>query len=257
MNTQTCTHSYTPTHERTHTYTHVCMRTHTYPCTHALTRIHTFTHTPICMHTLTHPHMYTHTHAHPRLHTPVQHAESGSTSCPPLQGLLWALSGVPWRSEAAVNALPLTAGHVVCAHSVTLHTVCQAQEGRGSEGKAVLTQKEIAEMMIWSLCFIWWGEMSFISIRSCRRRILYCSYHPQVHPPLTFPGWQWVMQRGLSAQGWVLLEKMQQCWADFVFCDSVAFLVTIFYAKNCIHSPREVWCSHSFITRNKRILQIL
>lgn len=154
VNTQTCTHSYTPTHAHTHTYTHVCMRTHTHPRTHAFTRIHTFTHTPICMHTLTHPHMYTHARTPTYASTPVQHTEAGSTPVLPCRCCCELCQVVPWRSEAAMNALPLTAGHVVCAHSVTLHTVCQAQEGWGSEGKAVLTQKEIAEMMIWSLCFI-------------------------------------------------------------------------------------------------------
>lgn len=71
------------------------------------------------------------------------------------RSLPWAPVGFLLAPEAAPCALPPPpTGRTVPVGTVTFCTILLAQQGRGSDGKAVLTQKEIAKMMIWRLCFI-------------------------------------------------------------------------------------------------------
>lgn len=60
---------------------------------------------------------------------------------------------------ALSGPLPPSRTHCVCSHCQIGTTTTVPGSGRAEEaGKAVLTQKEIAEMMIRSLCFSWWGK---------------------------------------------------------------------------------------------------
>lgn len=94
--------------------------------------------------------------------------------------LSWHVLVPHTRPTAALPVVPPKAGHATCT---------TPGGWRGGNMMAKLfrhKRKEIAEMMIWNLCFISWGGMSFISLSNCKRGILYCSYPCQAYSFIRF-----------------------------------------------------------------------
>ena len=168
------------------------------------------------MHTHIHMYMFVSVYTHTLSHLP--------RASMPAHGGWWRL--LPCIADAAVSlsgGVPRVGADgrqdSPRALSVTLHATHQAQEGPGAGGKAVLTQKEIAGMVIWSLCFTRWGEMSFISVSNCERGLACGRYHFRAHSLIRFAA---VVAGGFRELGTVGGASGDRCTcrADFVFCDS-------------------------------------
>lgn len=147
-------------------------------------------------HLHTHPHTNAHTCMHTHEYTRV-HTELAAPSL--LPGGCWCVI-VQMFCAAARHVLLLTSGHCVCSECHTPHRVLDSGRVGGMMAK-LFWHKKKWQKMIWSLCFIWWEEMSFISVSNCKRRIFYSSYHFQAYSFIRFPRGGWWGRRGGGGAG--------------------------------------------------------
>lgn len=204
----TCTHSHTYMHN--HAYTHVCAHICIHSYTHACMHTYAFT----LIHTCTHPHTCTHyisTYAHTHIHI-CMHSHASTQRLVSLLHCRDCCEGVPVVSSRSVRLLWLSSSVDMLASRVTWD-VCSVShshhvpgsERAGSEGKAVLTQKESKNNDV-EVLFYLIGK-SFVSVSNCKRGISCCSYHPQAHSFIRFQVAGWGSRGAESTQGYSFREK--------------------------------------------------